>query len=102
MSSFSVRRSGPNVSQYLANLNHINPSPSDTPAAAAAAMDDFSLTEDLAIFSNMDFIDFDAGNPHDPLANVLDFESSKPAALKLSSADTFVGNGTLGLFPFLL
>lgn len=56
MSGYNGRR-GVNVSQYIANLNNLNTSPSH---------DDFleppsSLDADLALFTSNEFIDWDAG-----------------------------------------
>lgn len=56
MNSFNGRRA-PNVSQYVANLNTI-PSAHDT---ATQQQDDFSLEDDLALFTNTEFYDFDLG-----------------------------------------
>lgn len=51
MSSFTGRR-GPNVSQYIANLNSVEPQPSD----------DVSPHDDLALFATTEFFDFDMSN----------------------------------------
>jgi len=47
-------RRGPNVSAYIASLNEI---PS---AQEVRAQEDFSLEDDLAMFTNTQFFDFDA------------------------------------------
>lgn len=47
-------RTGPNVSEYIANLNAI-PSATDLPND-----DDFNLDADLAMFTNTQFFDYDA------------------------------------------
>lgn len=53
-------RPGPNVSQYLRDLNTI--SPQDT---TAATDDAFGIEEDLALFTNTQFFDFDSGQNTD-------------------------------------
>ncbi|MCJ1288471.1 hypothetical protein MMC26_007829 [Xylographa opegraphella] len=60
MSCYSARKA-PNVSQYIANLNTI-PSAHDT----ATGQDGFPLDDDLAIFTNAEFFDFDLGENYDP------------------------------------
>lgn len=55
MSGYSPRR-GPNVSQYIANLNSI-PSAHDLDSP----QEDYSLEDNLALFTNAEFFDFDAG-----------------------------------------
>lgn len=49
-------RTGPNVSEYIANLNAI---PSELPND-----DDFNLDDSLAMFTNTQFYDFDAAEGH--------------------------------------
>ena len=56
MANFGGRRA-PNVSQYIANLNTI-PSEFDV---AAQQEENYSLADDLAIFTNAEFFDFDLG-----------------------------------------
>jgi hypothetical protein len=58
--SYSERR-GPNVSEYVANLNAI-PSAQDLQSSNA---DNFNLDDELAMFTNTQFYDFDAGNDAD-------------------------------------
>ncbi|KAL2041255.1 hypothetical protein N7G274_006200 [Stereocaulon virgatum] len=57
MGSYNSGRKVPNVSQYLANLNAV-PSPHDV---ATQQDDNFGLDDDLAQFTNAEFLDFDAG-----------------------------------------
>ncbi|KAL9118212.1 MAG: hypothetical protein Q9187_005247 [Circinaria calcarea] len=65
MSGYSPRR-GPNVSQYIANLNTI-PSVHDL---ESQQQEDYSLEDDLALFTNTEFFDFDArGNVEQTLVN---------------------------------
>ncbi len=56
MSTYNGRR-GPNVSQFIANLNTI-PSPQDM----ATQPQDGLIESDLALFTNTQFIDWDATN----------------------------------------
>ncbi len=51
-------RKAPNVSQYLANLNAL-PSAHDL---ATQQQEDFSIDDELAQFTNTEFLDFDAGD----------------------------------------
>ncbi|KAG5979432.1 hypothetical protein E4U55_005166 [Claviceps digitariae] len=59
MSTYSGRH-GPNVSAYLRDLNTI--SPQDT---TAGAEDGFNMEDDLALFTNTQFFDFDSGQNTD-------------------------------------
>ncbi|KAK4067801.1 transcriptional regulator family: bZIP [Trichoderma harzianum] len=58
MSTYNGRH-GPNVSQYLRDLNTI--SPTDT----TAVEEPFNMEEDLALFTNTQFFDFDSGQNTD-------------------------------------
>lgn len=60
MSGYNGRR-GPNVSQYVANLNTI-PSAQDT---ASRNQDPLEIENDLALFTNTEFFDFDLGEVPD-------------------------------------
>lgn len=55
-------RKGPNVSHYLANLNTL-PSAHDV---AAQQQEDFNIADELAQFTNTEFLDFDAGDFLEP------------------------------------
>jgi hypothetical protein len=57
MSNYNGRR-GPNVSQYIRDLNTI--SPQDAPAREG-----FNMEEDLSLFTNTQFFDFDSGQNTD-------------------------------------
>ena len=57
--AYSPRRRGPNVSQYIANLNTV--SPENPPADDYAA-----LERDLSMFTNAEFYNFDVGTDHAP------------------------------------
>ena len=65
MSGYSPRRA-PNVSQYIANLNTI-PSAHDI---ATQQQESFNIEDDLAIFTNAEFFDFELGDSIDPSAGV--------------------------------
>ena len=54
-------RRGPNVSEYIANLNAI-PTAQDLQSSNA---DNFNLDDDLAMFTNTQFFDFDLGQDAD-------------------------------------
>ncbi|KAG6024353.1 hypothetical protein E4U40_003321 [Claviceps sp. LM458 group G5] len=60
MSTYNGRH-GPNVSAYLRDLNTI--SPHDT--TATAPEDSFNMEDDLALFTNTQFFDFDSGQNTD-------------------------------------
>ena len=55
MAGYNSGRKAPNVSQYLANLNAM-PSPHDV---ATQQEENFGLDDDLAQFTNAEFLDFD-------------------------------------------
>lgn len=57
MSTYSGRH-GPNVSQYLRDLNTLSPQD-------AAADESFGMDDDLALFTNTQFFDFDSGQNMD-------------------------------------
>jgi hypothetical protein len=61
--SYHDRRPGPNVSEFVANLNAI-PSAQDL---QSARVDAYHLDDDLAMFTNTQFFDFDAGGPDSDL-----------------------------------
>jgi len=63
MSGYSPRKA-PNVSQYIANLNAL-PSAHDL---ATQQQDGYPLDDDLAIFTNAEFFDFDIGENIDQSA----------------------------------
>ena len=60
MSGFNGRRPS-NVSQYVANLNAI-PSAHDVALQQQQQQEGFSLDDDLAMFTNTEFFDFDLGD----------------------------------------
>ena len=89
MANFGGRRA-PNVSQYVANLNTI-PSEIDI---AAQQEENFSLTDDLAIFTNAEFYDFDLGVRADETS--ARYDASQEAHLKKENA-VAAENGAKGL-----
>lgn len=66
--SYNGRRA-PNVSQYIATLN-MTPTPQEL--AAQSSSETFNLEEDLAMFTNTQFFDFDLGQ--DANLQPVDFE----------------------------
>lgn len=67
MATYNGRRA-PNVSQYIANLNTI---PS---AADVAAQNDFgNFDDDLALFTNTEFFDFDIHEQASGMPNNINF-----------------------------
>ncbi len=82
MSAHNNGRKAPNVSQYLANLNTI-PSAHDV----ATQDDNFDIEEQLAQFTNVEFLDFEAGGEflEHP---VPDFNSDHGARSRRQSAGT--------------
>ena len=70
--SYNERR-GPNVSEYVANLNAI-PTAQDLQSSSA---DNFNLDDELAMFTNTQFYDFDSGNDVD--IQLGGFASESPA-----------------------
>jgi hypothetical protein len=64
MSSFDGRRA-PGVSQQIAALNSL-PS-THQPAPQQQQQDAFGLEDDLALYTNAQFFDFDMGENHEPI-----------------------------------
>lgn len=81
MSGHNNGRKIPNVSQYLANLNAI-PSAHDL----ATQDDNFDIDEQLAQFTNVEFLDFDTGGEflEQPIS---DFNSDHGARSRRQSAE---------------
>ncbi|KAM3072564.1 hypothetical protein ACMFMG_009358 [Clarireedia jacksonii] len=69
---------GPNVSEYIANLNAI-PTPQDI---QNSSQENFNIDDDLAMFTNTQFFDFDLGQNTDLQAPNFDAESHIDADLK--------------------
>jgi hypothetical protein len=66
MSAYNAQR-GPNVSEFIANLNAI-PSAQDIP------QENFNFDDDLAMFTNTQFFDFDLGQDADLQPSTLRFD----------------------------
>ncbi len=66
--SFKDNQRAPNVSEFIANLNAI---PSDQDLAAQ--QQDFNFDDDLAMFTNTTFFDFDLGQDADLNTNTQRF-----------------------------
>ncbi|KAH6610277.1 hypothetical protein Trco_000297 [Trichoderma cornu-damae] len=88
MSTYNGRH-GPNVSQYLRDLNTI--SPTDT----TAVEETFNMEDDLAIFTNTQFFDFDSGQNTDFQAQPVKTEGKAPhsgtASEDVSAAPSVIG-----------
>lgn len=95
MSTYSGRH-GPNVSQYLRDLNTI--SPQDT----TPVEENFNMEDDLALFTNTQFFDFDSGQNMDFQAQPVKPEA-KAAGRHSSSAsdDVTSAPSTIGEMPNL-
>lgn len=81
MSGYNGRR-GPNVSEYIANLNAI-PSPQDL----ANQQDYPNLDEDLAMFTNTQFFDFDLGQDTEFATDFNTTQSGEVAPTEVVDAD---------------
>ncbi|TKA59768.1 hypothetical protein B0A49_10874 [Cryomyces minteri] len=81
MSGYNGRRA-PNVSQYIANLNQLPPAP-DT----VAQDDGLGFSDDLALFANTDFFDFDMGqNIADVPQSTIDYDPALEEKAKRHNA----------------
>ena len=67
-------RRGPNVSEYIAQLNAI------PPAQELQSSDNFNLDDDLAMFTNTQFFDFDLGQDADLQPDNFDGRGGSTAA----------------------
>ncbi|ODA82162.1 hypothetical protein RJ55_00668 [Drechmeria coniospora] len=79
MSTFNGRH-GPNVSQYLRDLNTINPQD-------AVREETFTMEDDLALFTNTQFFDFDSGQNLDFQAQPVKADTKSVARHNSSTAD---------------
>ncbi|KAK2589941.1 hypothetical protein QQS21_012375 [Conoideocrella luteorostrata] len=98
MSTYSGRH-GPNVSQYLRDLNTI--SPQDT--TGSAAEDGFNMEDDLALFTNTQFFDFDSGQNTDFQAQPVNLKVDVDAAQHnaTTSGEVTPAQTTIGDMPNL-
>ncbi|RFU80130.1 regulatory cys-3 [Trichoderma arundinaceum] len=93
MSNYSGRH-GPNVSQYLRDLNTI--SPTDT----TAVEETFNMEDDLALFTNTQFFDFDSGQNTDFQAQPVKAEGKAPHS-GTTSEDVSAAPSVIGEMPNL-
>ncbi|KAB5585470.1 hypothetical protein GE09DRAFT_1048588 [Coniochaeta sp. 2T2.1] len=84
MASFNSRR-GPNVSQYLRELHTI-------PEQDTAAGESFDMDDDLAMFTNTQFFDFDSGHTTDYNAPPLKPETTEAAAPQATRSEDVIGD----------
>lgn len=81
----SFNRRGPNVSQYLRELHTI-------PEQDTAAGETFNMDDDLAMFTNTQFFDFDSGQNTDYNAPPLKPETTSEAAPQQSRSEDVIGD----------
>ncbi|CAG7565420.1 unnamed protein product [Fusarium equiseti] len=97
MTNFNGRR-GPNVSQYLRDLNAIN-------RQETAHDEPFNMEEDLALFTNTQFFDFETGQNTDyqahPVKVDLEAAQSTSPSGGMTPAPSVVGDITAGNFDFM-
>lgn len=96
MSTYNGRH-GPNVSQYLRDLNTI--SPQETPAPAAD--DGFNMEDDLALFTNTQFFDFDSGQNTDFQAQPMKIDVDSTRHNSTASGDVTPAQTTVSDIPNL-
>lgn len=90
MSNYNGRR-GPNVSQYLRDLNAINPEPT-----AAPTEENFNMDEDLALFTNTQFFDFETGQNTDYQAQPVKVNVNAETPPSASSEDMTPAQSVMG------
>lgn len=97
MSNFNGRR-GPNVSQYLRDLNAIN-------RQETAHEEPFNMEEDLALFTNTQFFDFETGQNTDYQAHPVKVDMEAPQSTSpsdgMTPAPSVVGDIAAGNFDFM-
>ncbi|KAJ4136094.1 hypothetical protein NW768_003702 [Fusarium equiseti] len=97
MTNFNGRR-GPNVSQYLRDLNAIN-------RQETAHDEPFNMEEDLALFTNTQFFDFETGQNTDYQAHPVKVDLEAPQSTSpsdgMTPAPSVVGDITAGNFDFM-
>lgn len=97
MSNFNGRR-GPNVSQYLRDLNAIN-------RQENAQDEPFNMEEDLALFTNTQFFDFETGQNTDyqahPTKIDLEVSQSTSPSDDMTPAPSVVGDIATNNFDFI-
>ncbi|KAM0347909.1 hypothetical protein ACHAPU_004408 [Fusarium lateritium] len=97
MSNFNGRR-GPNVSQYLRDLNAIN-------RQENAHEEPFNMEEDLALFTNTQFFDFETGQNTDYQAHPTKVDMEAPQSTSpsddMTPAPSVVGDIAANNFDFI-
>ena len=93
MSAYNGRRHPVNVSQLLQDLNRI-PEPATQPDDNLPSLDD-----ELAMFTNTTFIDWDAGTPH---GSGHETSSTTSPATERVPSDAINNGGDLSNFDFNL
>ncbi|KAM0244186.1 hypothetical protein ACHAP5_006486 [Fusarium lateritium] len=97
MSNFNGRR-GPNVSQYLRDLNAIN-------RQENAQDEPFNMEEDLALFTNTQFFDFETGQNTDYQAHPTKIDLEAPQSTSpsddMTPAPSVVGDIAANNFDFI-
>ncbi|PNP84593.1 hypothetical protein FNYG_02222 [Fusarium nygamai] len=97
MSNFNGRR-GPNVSQYLRDLNAIN-------RHETAHEEPFNMEEDLALFTNTQFFDFETNQTTDYQAQPLKVDIEAPQSTSpsdgMTPAPSVVGDINPSSFDFI-
>ncbi|KAF4945929.1 hypothetical protein FGADI_11590 [Fusarium gaditjirri] len=97
MSNFNGRR-GPNVSQYLRDLNAIN-------HQETTQEEPFNMEEDLALFTNTRFFDFETGQNTDYQAQPLKVDIEAPQSTSpsdgMTPAPSVVGDINPSSFDFI-
>ena len=93
MATYNGQR-GPNVSEFIANLNAI-PSAQDM---AGQNQDNFNLEDELAMFTNTQFFDFDLGQDADLQPSTFDFSAQSRIAPVTATEDTKGMNFIQGMF----
>lgn len=90
--TYHSRRGGTNVSQYLRDLNHVSPQERHTD-------DSFNMEEDLALFTNTQFFDFDSGQNTDYQAQPVKVDGE--AANTTTPAESVSAASVMGDIPNL-
>jgi hypothetical protein len=75
MAAYSGQR-GPNVSEFIANLNTFPPGQDMT----GQSHENFNLDDELAMFTNTQFFDFDLGQDADLQPSSFDFNAQSKVA----------------------
>ena len=89
-------RRGPNVSEYIRDLNHVSPQ-------HRSIDENFNMDEDLALFTNTQFFDFDSGQNTDfqaqPVKPDVDVTASTTPSEDVSAASVMGDMPNLDFMP---